>query len=70
MWDTACDAPNTARGRLTRPEACKAKQIGSMARRRRTRTERRVGTSVIAHRLLYSARVRGEGQKVDKAIQL
>ena len=33
MWDTACgtacDAPNTARGRLTRPEACTAK-IGSM----------------------------------------
>jgi hypothetical protein len=33
MWDTACgtacDAPNTARGRLTRPEACAAK-IGSI----------------------------------------
>ena len=36
MWDTACgtacDAPNTARGRLTRPEACTAK-IGSMEER-------------------------------------
>ena len=35
MWDTACgtacDAP-TARGRLTRPEACRAKQIGSIRR--------------------------------------
>ena len=34
MWDTACgtacDVPNTARGRLTRPEACRAKQIGSI----------------------------------------
>ena len=30
---TACDAPNTARGRLTRPEACRAKQIGSIGER-------------------------------------